>query len=719
MMFRVICTLFACLFAVTSPAVYSADDPKVHLGLCRDHVPALLLLKPDSLNAIRSIESTGVIINGAAGDVLSVRVPACSQHTLSRNPNIRAISGLKSFRILLDQSGPDVGVTYVRERLPNGGFVGSTGEGVVIGIVDSGIDWRHPDFRNPDGTTRIARFWDPSDPSHQVSGGVIGSAPPAGLTGTVYRSRDINVALQGQGLVNSSDGCGHGTHVAGIAAGNGAASTRTYPAGTFVGVAPEADLVVVRVFDDECVYLIDDIDLVQAMAFIDRTAAELGRPYVISMSLGTQIGAHDGTELEELAIDTLAGPGKPGKAIVVSAGNDGAEPVHVSGNFGNPGSSDHEITITVEQSNAFQAAFSFWFDGRDDFRVVLEGGGLPSQDLTPLVRLSPLTGSKQLLFVSDRTPAFTLRIVGKEVRNGRFDGWLEGNARFVSHVDRTGLVSIPATSRQAITVGAYTTKVQWVDDFGRAWVLRDAELYRAARFTSPGPTRDGRLKPELAAPGQVIASSLSSNAGFGLFPDTFVLPGRKQAVLQGTSMSAPQVAGATALLFGAIPGLDSALAREFVSGSARADEFTGTVPNLIFGAGKLDIASVLAPSAPRVALSLDQPVRLAREVVSLWFGLHQGAAANRVDAWIALVGPDGMFRFLDPATEQFDYFPTPYRTDLEVTNNAGLLFRGSLPRDLLAGDHRFYAVGVAPGMAPFDSSNWMTNLAVTTLKVVE
>src|SRR5262247_2026514 len=194
------------------------------------------------------------------------------------------------------------------------------------------------------------------------------------------------------------------------ASGNGAGGGGELPPGTFVGIAPEADIIAVRVFDAQCSYLGGLIDLVQALQFIDKSAASLGRPYVVNLSLGTQIGAHDGTALEELVIDALGARGTPGKAVVVAAGNDGNAPIHAGGVFGPPGSPNQQVTVQVSQESPFDALFDFWFDGHDTFSVTLSGGGRPPQDLTAQVTVNPTTGSKELLFQTSRTPSFTLTI---------------------------------------------------------------------------------------------------------------------------------------------------------------------------------------------------------------------------------------------------------------------------------------------------------------------
>jgi subtilisin family serine protease len=212
---------------------------------------------------------------------------------------------------------------------------GLTGKGVIIGIVDSGIDWRHGDFIRPDGTSRILYIWDQFDESFDQSKGRIGSKPPVLFEGgdagpgTVYTNQQINAALKGGGRVNSMDYNGHGTACAGTAAGNGRA-TADGAAGAFTGVAPEADLIIVKAGDCDEIkpgYFLGTI-------WIAQMAKALKRPVVINHSLGHHLTSHTGDELDESVMNSLSGARKPGVAITVAAGNEAQFSLHASGRFG-------------------------------------------------------------------------------------------------------------------------------------------------------------------------------------------------------------------------------------------------------------------------------------------------------------------------------------------------------------------------------------------------
>jgi subtilisin family serine protease len=210
-----------------------------------------------------------------------------------------------------------------------------TGKGVIIGIIDSGIDWRHEDFRRPDGKSRILAIWDLMDDSYQTTNGGVGSKPPVYLErdkkwlGTVYTNEQIDKAINGNGTLNSLDKFGHGTAVAGTAASNGRATANGIPAGTYAGVAPDAELIIVKAMD--CNYFFPGAELTAEWIF--DYARGLNKPVVVNMSFGSQFGPHDGTVESEQFIDSIVGPAKAGKIITVSAGNDGRYNVHANGTF--------------------------------------------------------------------------------------------------------------------------------------------------------------------------------------------------------------------------------------------------------------------------------------------------------------------------------------------------------------------------------------------------
>jgi hypothetical protein len=181
------------------------------------------------------------------------------------------------------------------------------GANVLIAFVDTGVDVRHQDFRNDDGTTRIKALLDLSYPGDIDGDGDLDGPGPYG--GTLYTEAQINTAIQGGGSVAQKDTTGHGTHGLSVAAGDDAATP---------GVAPEADMLVVKATREDGTLGFVSADVVNALAWIDATAGT--QPCVINLSLGTVVGSHDGRSLEEQAIDVLTGPGGPAAPAVIAAG---------------------------------------------------------------------------------------------------------------------------------------------------------------------------------------------------------------------------------------------------------------------------------------------------------------------------------------------------------------------------------------------------------------
>ena len=187
-------------------------------------MPALVRLNDQA--AVAKMRAKGCSVGAVIRDIATVRIPVDQLAAVTNMPEVGFVKYAPKRDLLLDLSVPEVGGDVLHG-------MGYGGQGVIVGIVDTGIDWRHADFTNPDGSSRILYLWDQSDD--------VGPAPlPPFDYGTLWTNAEINAALQGMGTVREVDSYGHGTHVAGIAAGNGLAL------GGFVGMAPLADLIIVK-----------------------------------------------------------------------------------------------------------------------------------------------------------------------------------------------------------------------------------------------------------------------------------------------------------------------------------------------------------------------------------------------------------------------------------------------------------------------------------------
>jgi subtilisin family serine protease len=498
-----------------------------------------------------------------------------------------------------------------------------TGQGVVIGIVDTGVDVAHPDLRNADGTTRVAWWIDfSSNPAgrHAALESELGCQPEVGLRCRILDAADLDELL-GNGVSGDEprDVLGHGTHVASIAAGNG-----LFQAGGFVGVAPEATLIVARVTG--AVGTIADSDVVLATRFVFEQAALLGMPAVVNLSLGGDFGAHDGSSELSQVLASFVGTEQPGRAIVVAGGNSGQvlygltdptlEPLGIHTEVPVPSrapvsvplltpypANGRDVTdaslfvwINLYPANALSVALELP-DGRrtaaigpgqvettrsgDLVAAVIHGLGGPAQrdmlaaDLPELqlAQALPSAGAAVIL-IDGQWPAgsnFSIELTGQ----GRAELWVQSEGDLAPEAGTVGAlftratpqqtVTIPATHPALIAVGASINRLDWTDRSGALIRLEPLSaspplaVGGAAFFSSAGPNARGDVKPDVLAPGGFVVAALSSaadpqNGGAGVFSGGLCAGADCQvvsagyALTAGTSMAAPMVSGAAALL---------------------------------------------------------------------------------------------------------------------------------------------------------------------------
>ena len=523
----------------------------------------------------------GLRVLGSTGTILGMDVTAPELMRLLEEKDVVYVEPAWKTTPHLDASIPAVGADEVHGLRP-----AVLGEGVIVGAVDTGIDYSHLDFRydsNGDGfeeSSRILAIWDQT----------------FGIFGVRYLQEEIEGDLaEGYGAdagsVRQADDDGHGSHVMSIAAGDGSSSEYG-----FVGVAPKASLVMVKT-------TFYTSDILRGVEYVFDVADSLGLPAVVNLSLGGHEGPHDGTSLFEQGLDELAEGA--GRAIVVSAGNEGDLEIHASATL-NRGSMSYEI----KPSNS-QVELSIWYPGDSRFTVTITPPGEPpiavpwgtetgviatpagavrvdnawggenpnNGDNEAFVRLYGLTGfAHWQIAVSDTSGG------------GRFDVWVTSGTAALVGGNSTSTIDEPGNADNVITVGAYTTKATWPSQSGEQDYTSQYTVGTLASFSSRGPTRDGRVKPELAAPGAWICAALSEDAGW---QSTFVHPDGVHTMELGTSMAAPHVSGAIALMLSVDPDLTTTQIRSTLTSTAVQDGRTGSVPNPRWGWGKLDVAAAV------------------------------------------------------------------------------------------------------------------------------
>ena len=541
-----------------------------------------------------------------ANPVASGTVPLHALPTVAELPCVQQIEASRPMQDELDRSLEESRVDRLHEAAP-----ALRGEGVVVGIVDSGIDFTHPAFRRADGSSRILHLWDQ------------GAVPDGGGSVPFGREFDrqlIDEALQLErdggdpfSLVPHRDSGGHGTHVAGIAAGSATGSD------ALVGVAPDADLIVVVPAIEGGQSLTRSVRVFEGFRYVlDRAA---GRPVSINQSQGMNGGGHSGETVLETGLDTLAR--RPGVVIVKSAGNEQQQRIHAGGQI--DAGETVVLKLEVAGNNRFSDFIELWHDGADSFALAveppgsdplpfIESGGFGDQGTSAGNRVeieSDLdaddTGDTRTTLILSRDSAafiqpgtWRLHLRGDIVVDGRYDLWIERTARsgpfageqtrFRSRSnDPTRTISTPGTARRIVTVGSYVSRSD----------VSSALLGRISMFSSRGPTRYGLRKPELVAPGELIEAARSSeSAGTGL-----------HILKRGTSMAAPHVAGVAALILEVRPELTCEQVKQVLMATTRRNGAAGSAPDDTWGSGRLD-AEAAIELARRIQFPEIQAVRI-------------------------------------------------------------------------------------------------------------
>ena len=550
------------------------------------------------------LAALGAKIQTEAGSVTTVLAPLASVPALLGVAGVEAIDAPRQLQPLLNVSAMDIDAPQIwGGAAPN--YTGSTGKGVIIGIVDTGLDLSNPDFRTATNQTRVKYVWD------QTAFG----AGPFGY-GLEYTEAQINA-----GTANEVDSDGHGTHIAGVAASNGRKTSGTYPMYRYVGIAPEADLVIVKSS------LLLENQVIDGVNYIFQKATSLGKDCVVLIAAGNNRGAHDGTYSLDVALSALTGPGH---IIVAAAGNQGGKALHSQVNLGSgqTGTIDFSVPaytpsgmvpemLDIQGWHAPSAVFSARLTSPSGFTTgwIAPGSASPSNITTDgafLVQNDITTNSKGAKQIraylsengaSPKAGSWRLELQRQtNATSGLFDAWIADwqfgsggvSPVFTSNVNYSELIMSPATADSVISVGAYTTKNEWTNSNGQTSFFADLPpLYDIASFSSPGPRRDGVQRPDLAAPGQGVASSLSATAA-SMISNTRKVDDGVHWIFRGTSAAAAHTAGAIALLLQQSPRMTPAAVRRSVTQRAQRDSYTGTVPNGIWGSGKLDLIASTA-----------------------------------------------------------------------------------------------------------------------------
>jgi subtilisin family serine protease len=478
---------------------------------------------------LHKLEGLGIRVNQSAGRVRTAFLPIERIEELADEPSVRRIAAARYLRKRMDLASAEVQLGAFRNSSQ------LTGKGVVIGVVDTGIDPNHPSFKK-----RIHRIWDQT------------------ISGPGVDEGGYGLELRGSQLTASRDTDGHGTHVAGIAAGSHL---------QFGGVAPAAKLVIVK--SD-----LLDAHIADGIRYIFRIAQGLGLPAVVNLSIGDHGDAHDGTDSLSLVIDDESGPGR---IVCCAAGNEGDENIHAQVQIAKQKS--RTLTLSVPKQSVASVTLNGWYSGAGRLEAAVAH---PSGKSTPFQAVSdgeaatqvyeiqgaeitvttqgpdPSNGDHNIaveiesLKASKSVPAGKWKLLARNAGKSsvRLDVWVLDGSEVGQQVFFMGKgvvdavkIGSPGCALSAVTVGSFTTRAQWTDRSGDSWISAEAEGEMSG-FSSEGPLRNGATKPDLAAPGAMIISAMSADSE----PDPSDVVDDQHVVMGGTSMATPFVSGLVALL---------------------------------------------------------------------------------------------------------------------------------------------------------------------------
>lgn len=496
------------------------------------------------------------------------------------------------------------------------------GTDVIVLIIDTGIDWSHLDFRDPDDNTksRILYIWD------QTLTKTGSEVTPQGRDGTNFSGLNYGVEYTQAHIEDEIDGSaasfvreadnstsGHGTAVAGAAVGNGASLTSR----KYKGLASDADIVIVKAGENS----FSESNVKDALTYAQKMSSTTGKPVVVNLSLGSHANAHDGTSTLDEAVNTFTSSGN-GRVAVVAAGNEGNDNMHVTGTVG--ASSTETVTISVPSytassgtSNDYFLIETWWGEYADITAKVTAPGGLyyirtvglegtrtTTEGTITIINKTDSDHSNGDLRTyievfdndADSIPSvgnWTIELTNNSESSQTYHAWLFSTtfSATVSGGDNNYTVAAPGNASSAITVGAYSARWKWYSTAGGAGFSGTNLSDDLAYFSSLGPTRSGSQKPDICTPGRGLISTTATGytpvSGKAIVTNTY-------HITEGTSGASGTMSGAVALILDYNSSLSASSVKSLITDNADSDSYTGTTPNSEWGYGKLNVFESMA-----------------------------------------------------------------------------------------------------------------------------
>jgi minor extracellular serine protease Vpr len=581
-----------------------------------------------------NVESIGVKLNTEAGNLFTALIPINSLESLFEVEGIDFVEIAEKVHSTMDNARTLTNVNQVHAG--TGLSQAYTGNGVIVGVIDDGFDYTHPNFRNLNTQqSRISKVWEQNG---TTTSPVPYGTEYVGQTAILNRMRD---------KVDES----HGTHVAGIAAGSGGILNSPNK-----GVAYDSEIVLVSTNKT-------DVGVLNGLQYIFNHATAQNKPAVVNMSLGKHIGPHDGTSSFDSMSSTLTGNGR---ILVGSAGNEGSDPIHLGKSFTLTDNYCYSFILNEQVNNLFSNGVSYidvWGEVGKNFEVSVNVVKIVNNQVqfvnytpyyntninnssiqtsiqdsdstnpdTTFIEIATETNSTNqkphvALLINNSAQDDNAHLILFEIKstNGIVNSWItplganllstnraveftnlgSANTSYISGDTNMTIGEGGGTGNSIISVGAFSSKNTYTAFNGTTVnngpipsIDYPGPINAIASFSSKGPTADGRFKPDISAPGNVIVSSVSRFDSGYTATSIETVSGLTDSVnswyfaaMQGTSMSAPMVAGIIALWLQVNPNLTVSQIKTILQNTSITDSFTGTgsaIPNNTWGRGKIN-----------------------------------------------------------------------------------------------------------------------------------